>query len=253
MLAEEMENFCVTDTGHRLLRGGLPSALPGADLEFYAESLDSCFARDVQELFRLAKRTEFLLFVELVLSQSGGLLEVTSLAKPTGVSRPTIMAWLEVLQVTHSAQVLRPYAEGGRWKIIGQPKRFGFDNGFACHARGWDSLRPEDLGILWKHLMLGTLVSIPLDKFFFRQDKQHREVDFVLPRGRGVVNAIECKGSVDAFERRNLAAFRSNYPEGRNQVMSPQERNRNEPDHSGLRVVFLPVSQMRREFSPLTA
>jgi uncharacterized protein len=58
-------------------RGGLPPALLSAapDWEFYAEWLDSYFARDVQELFRVEKRSAFLLLVELILRQSGGLAE----------------------------------------------------------------------------------------------------------------------------------------------------------------------------------
>jgi hypothetical protein len=49
------------------------------------------------------------------------------------------MSWLEVLQVTHMARMLRPYAEEGRREIVGTPKLNGFDTGFVCHARGWDS------------------------------------------------------------------------------------------------------------------
>jgi len=248
VLAEETESFGTTDPEHRLLRGGLPPALLGAGPDFYAEWLDSYFARDVQELFRLSKRAEFLRFVELVLRQSGGMLEVTSLSKHAGVSRPTVMSWLEVLQVTHVARVLRPYSEGGRREIVAQPKLYGFDTGFVCYARGWDSLRPEDCGTLWEHLVLDTLASIPLAKVYFWRDKQRREIDFVLPRGRGSVDAIECKWRADALETRGLAAFRESYPEGRNYVVSPQVRHRYEQERSGMRVVFLPVEMLREEF-----
>lgn len=250
VLAEEAGSFGVSDPEARLFRGGLPPALLGADAGFYGAWLDSYFARDVQELFRLAKRTEFLRFVELVLRQSGGLIEVTSLAKHAGVTRPTVMSWLEVLQVTHVARLLRPYAEGGRREIVGQPKLYGFDTGFVCYARGWDSLRPEDRGVLWEHLVLDTLVSLSVANISYWRDKQRREIDFVLPRGRGAVDAIECKWNVDAFETRNLAAFRGNYPEGRNYLVSPQVRDRYEQERNGWKVVFLPIGEMRREFSP---
>lgn len=249
VLAEEAENFGAVDPELRLLRGGLPPALLGGDRDFYAEWLDSYFARDVQELFRLAKRAEFLRFVELVLRQSGGMLETTSLAKHAGVSRPTVMSWLEVIQVTHAARILRPYSEGGRREIVGQPKIYGFDTGFVCYVRGWDSLRPEDCGVLWEHLVLDTLCSVPLSKICFWRDKQRREVDFVIPRGRAAVDAIECKWRADAFGTRGLAAFRENYPEGRNYVVSPQIRDRYEQRRSGLDIVFLPVGMLREEFA----
>ncbi|MGA2659128.1 MAG: DUF4143 domain-containing protein, partial [Verrucomicrobiota bacterium] len=42
----------------------------------------------------------------------------------------------------------------------------------------------------------------------FWRDKQQREVDFVVPRSRDAVDAIECKWKPDAFETRGLQAFR---------------------------------------------
>lgn len=223
VLAEELSAFGVADMRERLRRGGLPSALLSAqsDPEFYAEWLDSYFARDVQELFRVGRRSEFLRLVELLLRQSGGLLELTTLAKHAGVSRPTIGTWLDALQITHVAHVLRPYAEGGRREILAQPKVYGFDTGFVCFARGWEELRPEDCGLLWEHLVLDTLLTIPVRRLRFWRDKQQREVDFVIPRERDAVDVIECKWNLDALESRGLAAFRASYPKGRNYVVTP--------------------------------
>jgi predicted AAA+ superfamily ATPase len=251
VLAEELPAFGINDLRGRLLRGGLPPALLAErrPAEFYAEWMDSYFARDVQELFRLGKRTGFLKLLELVLRQSGGLLDITSLAKHSGVTRPTVMNWLEVFQITHVTHVLRPYAEGGRREIIAQPKVYGFDTGFVCHVRGWEELRPEDLGLLWEHLVLDTLLSLPLPRIAYWRDKQQREVDFVVPRGRTSVDALECKWKADAFEPRGLAAFRANYPQGRNYVVSPQTTAAYTRKIAGLEVIFLPVTDLRSELS----
>jgi hypothetical protein len=46
-------------------------------------------------------------------------------------------------------------------------------------------------------------------------------VDFVIPRSRDRVDAIECKWNYDAFEVAGLAAFRASYPRGRNFVVCP--------------------------------
>jgi hypothetical protein len=116
---------------------------------------------------------------------------------------------------------------GGRTaENVGQPKLYGFDTGFVCHARGWDSLRPGDRGLRWEHLVLDTLVSLPVANLSHWRDQQRREIDFVLPGGRGAVDAIECQWNVDAFETRNLAAFRGSYPEGRNYLVSAKIRDR---------------------------
>lgn len=249
VLIEEMPAFGVKDIQARLHRGGLPQALlaEDPDPEFYAEWMDSYYARDVQELFNLGKRSEFLRMLELVLRQSGGMLEVTSLAKHSGVSRPTASAWLDILQITHVAHLLRPFEAGGRREILAQPKVYGFDTGFVRFARGWEELRPEDLGLLWEHVVLDTLRAAPCPKIHFWRDKQQREVDFVLPRGRDSVDALECKWNPDAFEPRGLQAFRENYPRGRNYLISPGIRQRSVREVRGIEVTLLPIEALRQE------
>ncbi len=92
VLHEELPAFGIADVRDRLLRGGLPPALLAAKLnpEFYGEWLDSYSARDVQELFRLEKLAVFLRVLELLLRQSGGMLDVTKLAAESQISRPTV-------------------------------------------------------------------------------------------------------------------------------------------------------------------
>ncbi len=247
VLVEELPAFGIRDLDRRLLHGGLPQPLQAekATTDFYSEWLDSYFSRDVQELFHLEKRGAFLRTALLVLAQSGGMLDATAMAKHVGVSRPTILHWLDVLQITHFARLLSPFSGGGRREIIAQPKLYGFDTGFVCHASGWDSLRSGDRGVLWEHLVLETLVSIPVARIHYWRDKQQREVDFVLPRSRDLVDAIECKWNPDAFEPRSLAVFREAYPRGRNLVVSPGIPSRYTRNFRDLEVTFLPVTELR--------
>jgi hypothetical protein len=248
VLHEELPAFGVADMRERLLRGGLPPALLAEkhNPEFYAEWLDSYFARDVQELFRLEKRAGFLRLLELLFRQSGGMLDVTKLAAESQISRPTVTNWLEVYQTTHVVHLVRPFAAGGRREIVAQPKVFGFDTGLVCHARGWDNLRTEDCGVLWEHLVLDTLIAAGLPKIHFWRDKQQREVDFVVPRGRDTVEAVECKWKPDAFETRGLAAFRALYPKGKNYVVCPLPGSSYERVEDGHELAFVAPSELRR-------
>jgi predicted AAA+ superfamily ATPase len=248
VLHEELPAFGIADVRERLLRGGLPPALLAAEhhSEFYGEWLDSYFARDVQELFRLEKRAGFLRVLELVLRQSGGLLDVSKLAAESQISRPTVTNWLEVYQITHVAHLLRPFSAGGRREIVAQPKVFGFDTGLVCHARGWDHLRTEDCGVLWEHLVLDALIAAGPLRIHYWRDKQHREVDFVVPHGRDTVDALECKWSPGAFETRGLRAFREQYPKGKNYVVSPLSGPAYERVVDGLKVAFVSPLELRR-------
>ena len=252
VLAEELPAFGVTDIRERLHRGGLPQALLAqvSEPEFYGEWMDSYYARDVQELFHLGKRSEFLRLVELVLRQSGGMLEFSAMAKHAGVSRPTVASWMDILQITHVVRLVRPFAEGGRREILAQPKAYGFDTGFVRYARGWEDLRPDDCGLLWEHLVLDTLVAAQVPRVHFWRDKQQREVDFVLPRGRDRVDALECKWNPAAFEPKGLKAFRDNYPGGRNYLVCPGVEHRSVRRFADLEVVVIPVGELRKEVGP---
>ena len=248
VLHEELPAFGMTDLRERLLRGGLPPALLAKEHnpEFYAEWLDSYFARDVQELFRLEKRAGFLRVLELLMRQSGGMLDVTKLAAESQISRPAVTNWLEVYQITHVAHLVRPFSAGGRREIVAQPKVFGFDTGLVCHARGWDHLRTEDCGVLWEHLVLNTLIAAGAPKIHFWRDKQQREVDFVVPHGRDAVDAIECKWNPEAFETRGLAAFREQYPKGKNYVVSPLNGPSYERVQGGLKISIVSPGELRQ-------
>ena len=192
VLFQELPAFAVSDLRERLRLGGLPPVLLGAQepAEFFPEWLDSYFARDVQELFRLEKRAGFLRVLHILMRQSGGMLDVTRVAAEAEVSRPTVTNWLDVYAVTHTIHMVRPLAGGGRREIVAQPRVFGFDTGLVCHARGWDRLRNDDCGVLWEHLVLEALVAAGVTRLHFWRDKQQREVDFVLPRRRDEADAI---------------------------------------------------------------
>ena len=245
VLYRELPAFGVHDLRVRLWRGGLPSVLLGQHepAEFFGEWIDSYYARDVQELFAVGKRAGFLRVFELLLRQSGGLLDVSRIAAESEISRPTVTHWLEVFQVTQTLHVVRPYAAGGRREIVAQPKVFGFDTGLVCHVRGWEELRNDDCGPLWEHLVLDTFIAAGEAAIHYWRDKQHREVDFVLPRGRRGVDAVECKWNPKSFEPRGLLAFRERYPQGRNFVLCPTEGEPYEKTVAGLEVRFLSPAQ----------
>ena len=223
VLAEELPAFRGATLGKRLLHGGLPPALLSDRLDpgFYAEWMDSYYARDISELFRIGKRREFLVLARTLIRQSGGMATVVALAKEAGVSRPTVMAWMEAMRVTHLIHDVPPFHGGGRGELLKQPKVYAFDTGFVAHERGWDSLRPEDCGHLWENLVLEHLLSRGLARpvHFWRQGTH--EVDFVLPGPRGSADAIECKWSPERFEPVSLRAFRALHPAGRNLLVCP--------------------------------
>jgi len=213
---DDCNDFQISDLKQRLLHGGLPpfllaNQLPEADFQ---EWMDAYWAKDIQELFRVGSRFSFLRFFELLLAQSGGIFEATKFAAPCEVSRPTIKNYLQVLEATFVMHRVRPFSSRKKREIVSAPKVYAFDTGFICYFRGWNQLRPEDLGDLWEHYVLNELYAhLQTRNICYWRDKQGHEIDFILAsRGKAKV-AIECKWSVGEFDAKSFLSFRKIYPD----------------------------------------
>lgn len=218
------EPFGVPDLDHRLLHGGLPELLLAErkDPAFLNEWIDSFYARDVLELFGIRNRQGFLALFRLLLRQSGGLLDYSQLANLSELSRVTVKAHIEAMQIAHVAHLLRPFHGGGKREIVSRPKCYAFDTGFVTFEKGWDSIRNDDRGLLWEHLVLDSLRFHYADEdIFYWQDKSQREIDFVIRRGRERVDVVECKINPDKLDATPVETFRALYPDGNNYVVSP--------------------------------
>jgi uncharacterized protein len=225
MIAADLGDFGLTNLQHRFLHGGLPpfflaDSVPERDFQDW---IDSYWAKDIQELFHLERRWSFQRFAELLFAQSGEMFEATRFAAPCEVSRQTISNYLAALEQTFVAHVVRPFSTRRSTEISAAPKVYGFDTGFACYYRGWQTLRNEDLGLLWEHVVLNELQGrLQRRAANYWRDKRGAEVDFVFPRrGRDGPIAIECKWQAERFDAGSLAKFRRLYPEGPNFVVAP--------------------------------
>jgi len=225
VLWSECQNeFNQKDLDHRLLQGGLPEMLLANEKnpEFYGEWLDSFYARDIQELFSIRHRTGFLKMLRLLFRQSGGLLNYTNLAKLSELSRPTVNSYLEAMQIANAIYLLPPFHGGGRREILSQPKCYGFDTGFVTYLNGWNTLRSDERGLLWEHLVLDTLRTFVNEQaLFYWRDKSGREIDYIIKTHDKRVLTFECRISPEHFDLRNLIAFRALYPNGDNYLVCP--------------------------------
>lgn len=221
------EPFGRADFDHRLLHGGLPEPLlaPRKSARLCAEWIDSFYARDILELFHVRNRQGFLSLFRLMLRWSGGQVDYSRLSRLTELSRPTVKMYLEALQIAHAIHLLRPFRGGGGGEIVSRPKCYAFDTGFVTFERGWNRIRDEDRDVLWEHLVLDSLRSRHLDEdIFYWRDKSGREVDFVVRREDGRVDAFECKINPDEVTRTAVEALRRRYPLGRNYIVVPAAR-----------------------------
>lgn len=223
MIGEDLSAFKRPDLRHRMLHGGLPPFFlaPSIPEPAFQEWMDAYWAKDIQTLFRLERRHSFERFAELLFAQSGGLFEATRFTRACEVSRQTIMNYLAVLDSTYLVHVIRPYSTHPTAEIVAAPKIYAFDTGFACYYRGWTSLRQEDLGLLWEHLVLNEIQAhLQTRRIGYWRDKRGHEIDFVLARRGEAPLALECKWSADDVNLANLKAFAGRYPKASLRVVA---------------------------------
>lgn len=230
LLLDEFAHFGSADIRHRFLFGGLPSffeqqELPETD---FREWIDAYWAKDIQELFSITKRSSFQKFAELLLINSGGIFEASRYTAPCEVTRQTIMNYLHVLEETFVVHIVRPYSTHKSTEIVMAPKVYGFDTGFVSYVKGRTEMRAEDLGFMWEHCILNELHGrLQTRSINYWRDKREHEMDFVVRnRTNDTLDAIECKFTsssedfVSLSVGKNFEAFRAFYPEGNNFVVS---------------------------------
>lgn len=252
VLATELGGFGIDRLEDRLVRGGCPPALlrNDPDPEFYAEWLDSFYSRDIETIFHVEKKKPFLDVLKFLLRRNGGQLEVVELARESGVSRPTAVRYLEILETAQAIRVLPPWSQKGAHEIVSMPKVYGFDTGFVVFVRGHGEFRHEDGGGLLENLVLDLLLSVyRKDQIFYWRTKTGQEVDFVLKRGSNL-DLIEVKWSRKAFEAKGMHAFRSLYPGGRNFLVAADQLGQDVRKFGGIEVIRASPVDFRSLLAP---
>lgn len=243
----DMQDFGNNNIEHRLLNGGLPpyflaDNFPEKDFQ---EWLENYWVRDIQELFNVGKRYSFLKFTELVFNRSGSIFEATAYAGPCEVNRNAIHNYLNILEATFIAYIIRPFSSRSASEIISAPKVYAMDTGFVCAFSQINSLRQQDKGFLWEHVVLNEIFSLTQTrKINYWRDKQGHEVDFIYLASGGRKFAIECKWKSSEFSADNFKIFARRYPDFKFFVVSNDISIVHKKQYAGIEVTFLHLKDL---------
>ncbi len=203
----------------RITAGGYPAALvrttAGRRAAWYRDYVETMVQRDVRDLARIGSLDIMARLLALSASQSARLLNITDLAGPFQLSRPTIRDYVMLLERVFLLEELPSWHRNRLSRLIKTPKLHLSDTGIAAAVRGLsaDTLMAdrEALGQL-----LETFVYQELRRqaswqetdirFHHFRDKDGYEVDIVLERGARDVAGVEVKASatVTAADFRGL-------------------------------------------------
>lgn len=207
----------------RVAAGGYPAALarPAGRRRaaWYRDYLDALVQRDVRDLARIGSLDALPRLLALAAAQTARLLNVTDLASPFQLSRPTIRDYVTLLERVFLLEALPPWHSNRLSRLVKTPKLHVGDTGLACALLGVDG---PDLAA--DRPMLGQLLETFVfqelrrqaswhDKalaFFHYRDKDGAEVDVVIERGARAVAGVEVKSAatVTAADFRGLRKLR---------------------------------------------
>ena len=247
MLLQDEREFGPRGIDHRFRHGGLPPFyLSDSPLErSFQEWIDSFWARDIEDHFRLRQRSSFLRFLELLFAVSGGIYEATRFAAQCEISRNLVHEYLQVLEETMVVNVVRPFSTRRTTEVVAAPKVYGFDTGFVCNFKGWEQLHDQDRGLLWEHYVLNEYFgSTGSRRVFHWRDRRGHEIDFVFAAPNRPPVAVECKWRAEGFNPRNTLAFRTQYPDGHNYVVTADAERSEVRDYDGIGVQFLGLPEL---------
>jgi hypothetical protein len=207
----------------RVVAGGYPAALaratPRRRAAWYRDYIETLVQRDVRDLARISSLDTLPRLLALAAGQTARLLNVSDLASPFQLSRPTIHDYVTLLERVFLLEPLPPWHVNRLSRLIKTPKLHLCDTGLACVLLGFDaaSLAKDrtTLGQLLETFAFQELrrqASWHKDdiRFHHFRDKDNFEVDIVLERGAHELAGIEVKAgaTVTAADFRGLRKLR---------------------------------------------
>ena len=186
---------------------------------WYRDYLEALVQRDVRDLARISSLDVLPRLLALAAAQTAQLFNVTALAAPFQLSRPTIGDYVTLLERVFLLERLPPWHSNRISRLIKTPKLHLGDTGLACALLGVDATAL----VADRHLLgqiLETFVFQELRRqaswhdeplaFFHFRDKDGVEVDIVIERGARTLVGVEVKAAatVTAADFRGLRKLR---------------------------------------------
>ena len=207
----------------RIASGGYPAALtrPAGRrrANWYRNYIDAQVLRDVRDLSRIRSLDVLPRLMSLAAANTATLFNLSDLAAPFELSRPTIREYVTLLEQVFLLEELPSWHSNRLSRLVKRPKLHVGDTGLACALLGVDAD-----GLWADRTLLGrlleTFVFLELQRqaswhdalmsFFHFRDRDGVEVDVVIGRGAQALAGVEVKAgaTVTASDFRGLRKLR---------------------------------------------
>lgn len=192
----------------RIVAGGYPAALARSSgrrrRDWYLAYIETLVQRDVRTLARISALDALPRLLRLAAGQTARLLNVSELASPFQLSRPTIRDYVTLLERIFLIEILPPWHGNRLSRLVKTPKLHLGDTGLAASLLGVDAPALTKDRVLLGQL-LETFVFQELRRqaswhegaigFHHYRDKDGYEVDIVLEMAGRDIAGVEVKAA----------------------------------------------------------
>ena len=194
------------DLAERIAAGGYPAALARSTarrrMNWYRNFVDTQLQRDVRELAKVGALDTMPRLLTAAASQTARLYNLSNMASPFQVSRPTIGDYVALLERLFLIDRLPPWHRNQLNRLVKSQKLHIGDTGIGCALIGASPrVLTRDRGLLGHYLESFVLQELrrqsvcqetPLEFLHYR-DRDQVEVDIVIERGAREVAGVEVK------------------------------------------------------------
>jgi predicted AAA+ superfamily ATPase len=189
-----------------LLFGGLPDVVletrPAVRQDLLSDILSSYINIDVRALADFQKIGELQQLMRILALRIGNKLDVTKLASTLGLSRPTVMQYLDFLEMTYVIRRLPAFAGGDKSSALGK-KLYFCDNGIA------GVLAKLSEGALFENAVFNQLR--PYGNLHYLAKGSEHEIDFIVTNDPTPTVALEVKYHPIPADERKLKRIAAKY------------------------------------------
>lgn len=208
----------------RVAAGGYPPALVRPEgrrrAAWYRDYIDTLVQRDVRDLARISALDALPRLLRMAATRTAQLFNLSDLAAPFQISRPTIGDYTTLLERIFLLERLPPWHSNRASRLVKTPKLHLGDTGLACGLLGLDTatlagdrtqLGPLLETFVFQELRRQASWHARDHEFFHFRDKDMAEVDIVIERGAHALAGIEVKAAatVTTADFRGLRKLRN--------------------------------------------
>ncbi|MEA3288424.1 MAG: ATP-binding protein [Candidatus Marinimicrobia bacterium] len=210
----------------RLLAGGFPPVLTRSSFKrqrtWQLQYIDALTLRDIKELSNIHSLEAIPELLQAVAGQTACLVNVSKLAGFFERSRPTIKAYLTLLEQIFLIEMLPAWHNNRLKRLVKTPKIHITDTGLAGALLGVDKMKLKKDRTLYGQI-LESFVNQELRRqsywadstfrFFHYRDKDKVEVDFVIEKNGKALCGVEVKASssVNRTDFKGLRRLRTSH------------------------------------------